>query len=209
MAKANNKDSADRDRRWNANIPTITRASGSDGPGKIGGIAAPYYDGRDGTEYQLWRDTYERYAPGAFADAIAGQNDVRALKNHDDSILLGRTTSGTLRLWDSPEGLRYEVDLPDTTGGRDVAIEIQRGDMTGSSIGFTVLEEKWESRSDGAEVRTILKAKLWDVSPVTYPAYAATQVSTRSQQEIERHAVDSSSEIELALAEIEVLEMGA
>lgn len=125
----------------------------------------------------------EQIAQGAFDEAIK-QDDVRALFNHDPNILLGRTASGTLTLASDKRGLKYTVDLPDTVAARDVRELVRRGDVSGSSFGFIVQEDKWKdppANSRELPLRTILKASLFDVSPVTYPAYPQTSVSARSQ----------------------------
>lgn len=126
---------------------------------------------------------YEIIAPGAFDNAIA-KSDVRCLFNHDPNLILGRTKSGTLRIKSDDKGLYYEVDVPDTPFGESVFNAIKRGDVSQSSFGFFVDEDRWfEERIDGKNclVREILKIKeLFDVSPVTYPAYHETSVSTRA-----------------------------
>lgn len=111
----------------------------------------------------------EIIAPGAFDEVL--ENDVRALINHDSNLILARTTSGTLKLSVDEKGLRYEFDMPETSYGKDLAVSMERGDITQSSFAFTVEEDKWETK-DGEDLRTITKVKrLFDVSPVTYPAY--------------------------------------
>lgn len=111
----------------------------------------------------------EIIAPGAFDDVL--ENDVRALINHDGNLILARTTSGTLALSTDEKGLRYEFEMPGTSYGKDLAVSMKRGDITQSSFAFTVADDSWETR-DGVDVRTITKVKrLFDVSPVTYPAY--------------------------------------
>jgi HK97 family phage prohead protease len=130
----------------------------------------------------------EQIAPGAFDQAIQ-DDDVRALFNHDPNYLLGRNVAGTLRLKSDKKGLRYEVDLPDTAAGRDVKTLVDRGDVSGSSFGFVVEEDEWvdgKVEKDGRmtlPLRTIRKVSLYDVSPVTYPAYPQTTVSARSRAE--------------------------
>lgn len=122
----------------------------------------------------------ERIKTGAFDDAIKN-SDVRALKNHDRNLLLGRTTSGTLRLNTNSVGLQFEIDMPNTTTGHDVVEEIRRKDITGCSFSFTVVEDKWKNLEDGSAERTIIKiGQLLDVGPVTYPAYPDTTVAARS-----------------------------
>ncbi len=126
----------------------------------------------------------EQIAPGAFSEAIE-QDDVRALFNHDENYVLGRNKSGTLRLAEDDEGLRYEIDPPDTSAGRDVVSLVARGDVDGSSFAFRVIEDSWEYPKDPASgqrpLRTVLKVELFDVSPVTYPAYPQTTVSARAR----------------------------
>jgi HK97 family phage prohead protease len=129
----------------------------------------------------------EQIAPGAFTDVLAALPDCRCLLNHDPNMLLGRTTSGTLRLRQTSQGLYYECDVPDTSAGRDVLVSAERGDITQSSFGFVVGEDQWFDLS-GNKVdrwsgsrRVITKvASLFDVSPVTYPAYQASSVEART-----------------------------
>ncbi|HEG42602.1 MAG TPA: HK97 family phage prohead protease, partial [Phycisphaerales bacterium] len=83
----------------------------------------------------------EKIRVGAFDDVL--DDDVRALKNHDPNLLLGRTRSGTLRLTANKTGLRFEVDTPDTNVGRDTVEEIRRHDISGCSFGFIVDLEEW------------------------------------------------------------------
>lgn len=129
----------------------------------------------------LWR---ERIARGAFASALDGTDDVRALFNHDPNKLLGRTSSGTLSLSDDEKGLRYDIDLPDTQDARDVRELIKRGDVTGSSFGFRIVEDEWDdtpTKRGQLPLLTIRKVELFDVSPVTFPAYPQTSVSARAK----------------------------
>ncbi len=119
----------------------------------------------------------EKIAPGAFSKSI-GSSDVRCLFNHNASLLLGRTKSGTLRLKEDEHGLHYEVDLPDTQAGRDLVVSMERGDVDGSSFGFVAVRQEWDDTQD-PPLRTVLEAELYDVSPVTYPAYDDTEVALR------------------------------
>lgn len=129
----------------------------------------------------------ERILPGAFADSIL-KDDVRGLFNHDANVVLGRNTNGTLHLEEDGIGLRYVIDLnPDDPDAVRVAAKIQRGDVSQSSFAFSVLEEdgdEWdftEVKLGKLPLRTIKRAELYDVSPVTYPAYPQTSVSARAQ----------------------------
>jgi HK97 family phage prohead protease len=110
----------------------------------------------------------------AFDDTLDA--DVRALVNHDPSLLLGRTKSGTLKLSIDERGLVYDVLLPKTQYAADLIESISRKDLSGSSFSFRATKDKWEKR-DGENIRTVLTAELIDVSPVTYPAYSATDTT--------------------------------
>jgi HK97 family phage prohead protease len=114
----------------------------------------------------------EKIMPGAFDDVL--KNDVRAYFNHDPNFLLGRTSAGTLRLSVDEKGLRYELDVPNTTAGRDLKENLRLGNITQSSFAFTIGRDgdSWERNEDGADIRIINKVnRLYDVSPVSLPAY--------------------------------------
>lgn len=113
-------------------------------------------------------------------DRTVREADVVGLWNHDDMALLGRIRSGTLRLEIDERGLAYEIDLPDTTTGRDVAELLRRGDVRGSSFGFRTIKDTWFEDEDGNITRTLLEVALIDVSPVTFPAYPDTDAALRS-----------------------------
>jgi HK97 family phage prohead protease len=122
--------------------------------------------------------------PTAFTRALKEKQDVRALFNHHDGKVLGRTKSGTLRLSVDDKGLRYEIDPPNTTVANDLMESIGRGDIDASSFAFVTRNDKWtEATKDGVTtcLREILDVDLSDVSPVTYPAYASTTAGVRSQ----------------------------
>jgi HK97 family phage prohead protease len=122
---------------------------------------------------------YEIIAPGAFNDVL--ENDVRALFNHNENFVLGRTKSGTLRLSTDETGLRYEIDLADSNMANDIARSVERGDIDGSSFAFRIESDLWEEDGEGNIIRIITKiASLRDVGPVTYPAYLDASVAKRS-----------------------------
>jgi len=118
----------------------------------------------------------EQVAPGAFKQTIV-EEDVRALWNHDPNYVLGRNRSGTLLLSEDQKGLATEITVPDTQWARDLLVTIERGDVNQMSFGFRTMEDRWE-RVDGMqeELRTLLRVQLFDVSPVTFPAYPQTDV---------------------------------
>lgn len=121
--------------------------------------------------------------PGAFTEAI-GQSDIRALFNHDPNYILARTP-GTLKVTEDERGLRYEFDAPETSFGNDFLVMLQRGDVSQSSFSFTVKDESWDMEKlpngDYKHTRRIKKVdRIYDVAPVTYPAYPDTEVARRS-----------------------------
>lgn len=121
--------------------------------------------------------------PGAFKDAIARPDDVRALFNHDPNFVLGRNVAGTMTLEEDSRGLKYTVTLPDTQVARDLWTSVERGDVSQSSFAFAVDAEEWREMTSDVPLRVVKSVRLYDVSPVTYPAYNETSVSARSQAE--------------------------
>lgn len=159
----------------------------ADGQQQLVGYAAVFYrPGVPETEFRLWGNCVERIAAGAFARAIR-EDDVRALWNHEAGSILGRIRAGTLRLVEDAVGLRYEIDPPDSELGRQVVESVRRGDVSGSSFAFNPREVLWskEPRSDGGELEvcTLRDVELWDVGPVTFPAYAGTSADLRGRGE--------------------------
>jgi hypothetical protein len=135
---------------------------------------------------------WEQIAPGAFRDAIANNADVVCLFNHDMNYLLGRTASGTLQIREDDHGLWAVDDLPPTQLGRDLAVQVARGDVRGMSFSFSIPQggDRWEILPDGSELRTIetVGDALYDVSPVVSPAYTDTTASVRAVELGRRNA---------------------
>lgn len=115
--------------------------------------------------------------PGAFARCIRDRQDVRCLFNHSPNHVLGRTASGTLELHEDSQGLFFKCSLPKTALASDLRESIARGDVSGCSFGFSVHEDNWPS-GDRRELLDI--GTLYDVGPVTFPAYEGTNVAARS-----------------------------
>lgn len=150
-----------------------------DGSHVLEGYAAVFYNSNDpGTEFQLWSDLKERIRPSAFDRALREKQDVRGLFNHDRNNLLSRTTSGTLRLSVDSVGLRYEMDLADDELGRRVAGMVERGDLSGSSFSFLPNKVTYV-RGEAFDIREVDDVDLFDVGPVTYPAYESTTTGLR------------------------------
>lgn len=154
--------------------PLDVRAAES-GKVTIGGYAALF-----GSQTVIGDSYREVIARGAFAEALKG--DVRALVDHDSGRVIGRTTAGTLRLSEDLTGLAVEIDLPDTTDGRDLAALIARGDISGMSFGFNVTKQTWDETGD-MPTRTIEAVSLREVSVVAFPAYPDTSIALRSLDE--------------------------
>lgn len=135
-----------------------------------------------GNRAMLAGKQYEQFAPGAFDKALnSPMTDVRAFYNHNQSMLLGRQSAGTLRLESTDEGLAFSVDLPDTTYANDLRELVKRGDVTGASFAFIPGEVRLSRAPDGLQVRTHTSVKeLIDISPVPLPAFTGTSVQLRS-----------------------------
>lgn len=167
-------------------IPGVeTRADG--GKRTLVGYAAVF-----DTEAEIGDYFIETIGRQAFDSAITG--DVRALIDHDTGRVIGRTKSGTLRLTTDDKGLRCEIDVPDTTDGNDLWTLVERGDISGMSIGFSVTRQEWDDTGDEMK-RTILDVELYEVSACAFPAYEDTTLDARSltaaKDEVERHKKDA------------------
>ena len=143
----------------------------------------------------------EKVKRGAFMDSLE-KDDIRALFNHDPNYVLGRNKSGTLELREDAEGLLVRITPPNTQWARDLQVSIERGDINQMSFGFTVEEDEWRSE-DGYDVRELRKVKLYDVSPVTYPAYTATDVGVRGMESYKeyRSKIENAEKAEQEQAE--------
>ena len=131
-----------------------------------------------GGTYQLWEDAIETVDPGAFD--LETDRDVRALVNHDTTLVLGRTSAGTLTLRVDERGLWGSVEINDADQDAVNAYErVKRRDVTQCSFGFDILTEQRELRPDGVTVWHLQKVRLWEVSVCTFPAYEETGVEAR------------------------------
>jgi HK97 family phage prohead protease len=156
-------------------LGNIEVRAGDDGRGTIAGYAAVF----DQPSVLLYGEFRERIERGAFAASVAG-DDVRALWNHNDDYPIGRVRNGTLRLSEDETGLAFEIQPPKTQIAADFVETIRQGYVDAMSFGFTVLKESWSKDDDGQVVRTLHKVKLYEVSPVTFPAYPQTSAEVRA-----------------------------
>ena len=131
----------------------------------------------------IW-DFEEVIAEGAFSRALKENQDVRALFNHDSNYVLGRTKNGTLNLKEDSKGLWIENEPPTSPIASSIVESIRRGDVDGQSFAFTIKRQEWQFFEVGSgkrDRRTILEiGELYDVGPVTYPAYQATSIKLKN-----------------------------
>ena len=132
--------------------------------------------------YEICPGIVEIIAPGAFADTLG--EDIRALTNHDTTLVLGRNKAGTLTLKEDTHGLWGKIRINQDDGdAMNLYRRVQRGDVDQCSFGFFIEKENREVLADGIVRYVILKVRLHEVSVVTFPAYEETSVSARTRQE--------------------------
>ena len=130
------------------------------------------------SDYELWPGATESVAPGAFSETLG--NDIRALVNHDSTLVLGRNKAGTLELREDSHGLWGKIKVnPNDSDAMNLYERVKRGDVNQCSFGFMIESEKTDFREDGSVHWTIEKVNLFEVSVCTFPAYEATEVSAR------------------------------
>lgn len=176
------------ERRTRDTLLTRAKASGN----TISGYAVVFYRAGDpGTEYELWpstgngRGAVERIMPGALDKSVA-EIDCRAFWNHDSSIVLGRESSGTLKLTLDSVGLKYQITCGSSPAAQNALEAVRRGDVDGSSFGFQVNKpdgERWITPVSGPEVRELWSISVYEVSPVAMPAYTGTSAVVRSESD--------------------------
>ncbi len=164
------------------------RADGDDGKGKrIKGHAAVFNRKTD-----VGGMFMEVIKPGAFTKTLK-EHDQVMLWNHNDDMVLGRRSAGTLELSEDKKGLAVDGDLPDTSAGRDAHVLIERGDVKGMSFGFSVIKELWDE-SKKPTLREVLEVRLFEVSPTAFPAYPTTDVQARAIMEARGVSFDTTPE---------------
>lgn len=132
------------------------------------------------SDYELWPGVTEQVAPGAFENSLSGDCDVRALANHDTTLVLGRTTAGTLSLREDEHGLFGTIKINEQdTDAMNLYARVQRGDVSQCSFGFDIRDEEFIENPDGTCRWIIKDVVLYEVSVCTFPAYAETSVEAR------------------------------
>ncbi len=138
-----------------------------------------------GRETELWPGAFEEIAPGAFDETLS--NDIRALINHDTTLVLGRTKAGTLELKTDNYGLWGRVKInPNDIDAVNLYERVKRGDVDQCSFGFNITSEETDWRDDGTVKWTITGIDLHEVSVATFPAYKDTGVQARKEA-VEQH----------------------
>lgn len=163
---------------------SITNLQTRDGtesePIKISGYAAVF---NSKTTIGDWFE--EIIMPGAFARSLSENGDIRALFNHNWDNVLGRTKSGTLRIFEDERGLKFEIDLPNTSVARDLVESMSRGDINQCSFSFDPIGEDWDYSSEVAR-RTLTDVDLYEISVVSIPAYDDTEAALVRSKEIDK-----------------------
>lgn len=137
------------------------------------------------SETELWPGAFESIDPGAFAETLG--NDIRALTNHDTTLVLGRNKAGTLKLEADSRGLWGEITINENdSDALNLYERVKRGDVDQCSFGFRIMEEETEWRDDGTVKWTLKKVDLHEVSVCTFPAYEDTGVQAR-HEEVEQY----------------------
>lgn len=132
-------------------------------------------------ETELWEGCHEIISRGAFKDTIT-KNDIRALINHDTTLVLGRTKAGTLILKEDDKGLYGEIRInSNDTDAVNLYERVKRGDVDQCSMGFNILDEDIEDLADGAIRFRVNEIDLHEVSCCTFPAYEDTSIQARKK----------------------------
>lgn len=146
-----------------------------------GALAIEGYFAVFNSNYEIAPGLSESIAPGAFDNTLSG--DIRALINHDTTLVLGRTKANTLQLRTDAHGLWGHIDInPNDTDAMNLYNRVQRGDVDQCSFGFDIISEETDFREDGSIHWTIKEVELYEVSPCTFPAYEETNIAARTKE---------------------------
>ena len=146
-----------------------------------GNLAIEGYFAVFDSNYEIAPGMSESIAPGAFDKTLSG--DIRALINHDTTLVLGRTKANTLQLRTDSHGLWGHIDInPNDSDAMNLYNRVQRGDVDQCSFGFDIISEETDFREDGSVHWTIQEVELYEVSPCTFPAYEETNIAARAKE---------------------------
>ena len=174
--KMDEKRSTGRDMRQLRSVCTQFETREDDGAPHISGYFAVF-----GSDYEIGPGMSESVAMGAFSRTLGG--DIRALTNHDTTLVLGRNTAGTLELREDSHGLWGDIRInPNDSDAMNTYERVKRGDVNQCSFGFDIIDEETEFRDDGSVHWTIREVELYEVSVCTFPAYKETSIAAREAQ---------------------------
>ena len=146
-----------------------------------GGIFIEGYFAVFNSDYHIAPGMTESVAPGAFTNSLSG--DIRALINHDTTLVLGRTSAHTFELREDAHGLWGRINInPNDSDAMNLYERVKRGDVSGCSFGFFPVSEETEIRDDGSVHWTITDVDLYECSACSFPAYQETNITARSEQ---------------------------
>lgn len=179
-------------------------------PAKLVGYAAVFNRDSRPVRTKEGRVFVERILPGAFRDELGNPaTEVRATILHDQNIILGRRSKGTVKVEEDDHGLRAEIVPPDTTAGRDAFVQVERGDLDRMSFGFSDMEARTERQKDGTYLRTISKIKGFKEITLAddRAIYPDTEIHVRMAEEaieqIEKASTDGGTAESRALVQVE------
>ena len=160
-----------------------------------------------------WYKFREKFQEGAFNDYLSSGLDTKFLVDHDIGKVMGRSKKGTLVLTSDTLGLRYSIEIPDTTLGKDAHEDVRVGNKEHISIGFQSTKDDWNEADEANIIRTVVKANLPEISLTAWPAYESSTASTRSVEDVykeyrEARELSESKELESLRLKSQILMKG-
>lgn len=134
---------------------------------------------------EIYPGIFESILPGAFSESLSSFRTVKSFINHKPSEILSTTRSEpALEILDGENFLEFSAPIPPTTYGKDLIINLERGNIKGASFSFSISEngDHYKKLPDGSLHRTIVEAEIYEVGPVTNPAYEQTEVNLRNKE---------------------------
>lgn len=173
---------SNREKRFTVNTEYYCRNENADGSEQsfVEGVGIVYNQ-----TTELYQGVYEKILPGTFTASLSDNHTVKSFINHNPTEILSTTKSDpALQIIDNSEGLQFKSPIPPTSYGNDLIVNLERGNIKGASFSFTINEggEIYETLPDGSLLRTITSAEIYEVGPVTNPAYEQTEVGLRSKE---------------------------
>lgn len=167
---------SDREMRQIRTVGTKFQTREDDGKLFIEGYFAVF-----NSNYEIAPGMSESIAPGAFDNTLSG--DIRALINHDTTLVLGRTKARTVELRTDAHGLWGKIEInPKDLDAMNLYARVERGDVDQCSFGFDIISQETDFRDDGSVHWTITEVELYEISPCTFPAYEETNISARAKE---------------------------